>query len=190
MDTKYIEENGIIWEIHKPAEIGIKSNCGCCATIAAWLNYFLQGLYENTGYFSFVRPNGSGHVFNYIQYRGWYYLIDLTPYALGGQGRVVENGSKLDYIRAKNITGLLLKCSDLSIYAKYYNRIQNYAGYNFLYFKNSSKYVYPISIKKMEEKIIVIYPVTDKIECILPDNSKKLDFKFQEGPRVDVEWRE
>lgn len=54
-----ISENGIDWEYHTPGRSAVINNCGCCATDSAWLRYLLDGDYDEVGYITTSRRDGS-----------------------------------------------------------------------------------------------------------------------------------
>lgn len=104
---------------------------------------------------------------NYIFHNEWYYLIDMTPYVINEeQKEFYETGVKLDYIRSKNVTGILAKCKELKDYALFYDRIQTTKGYHFIYFKQQSKTIPPIATIKSDEHMDVIYPEGYDVQCI------------------------
>jgi hypothetical protein len=154
-------------------------NYGCCSSVASWLKYYLDDIYDENGYFSFIRPNGSGHVMNYIKTNGWYYVIDLTPYVIDEKYKLIyESGNKVDYVKSKNVTGVLMKCKDLVSYALYYERIQAVGGFHFIYFKSVDKDVNSILIRQTNGKIRVVYPEHSKIECIYNGNPDFYSVEF------------
>lgn len=174
MDTEYIVKNHIIWETHRESEKVVEDNTGCCSSVASWLRYYLEGIYEECGYFSFIRPNGTGHVFNYIKKEGWYYLIDLTPYVIDKkQDDYFESGMRIDFIKSGNVTGCLMKCKRLESYASFYNKLQNVGGYNFIYIKIKNKNIVPIATLQKNTKLNIFYPDYAQIECIYNGNKQK-----------------
>lgn len=113
---------------------------------AAWLRYLLFEKYQDVGYISFSRPNGSGHVFNYILSDGWYYLYDLCPLTEKYIKNVlVESGKMADFLKAKYVTGALLQCRQLESFALFFKRLQLRGGFDHLFFKHSGAEVGPIS---------------------------------------------
>ena len=46
------ENDGVIWEHHKPGYNSVLSNEGCCSSCASWLSYMLEGRYEALGLLS------------------------------------------------------------------------------------------------------------------------------------------
>lgn len=79
-DNIRVYENGINWEHHKPGYDAVRTNNGCCATSANWLNYILKNDYDEVGYIETSQADGSGHIYNYIKQDGWYYIIDMAHY--------------------------------------------------------------------------------------------------------------
>ena len=185
LDMQYKNFDGRIWEFHKPSRKVISTNCGCCASVASWINYFIKEMFEETGYFSFIRPNGSGHIMNYFYHSGFYYLLDLTPYAMKLYPNFKENGNKVEWIKSHNITGILCKCESLIDYAKFYDRIQNYGGVSFMYFKE--KEVAPLAIDECKNKIYIVFPLGYDISFVY-GKSDYIDYKFSKAHDYLLTW--
>ena len=189
IDVVYIQEGNMNWEHHKPAYYSVLTNCGCCATDAAWLHYFLKGRYSQTGYFSFVRPNMSGHVYNYIYENGWYYLYDLNPLTDKWiEFALPETGNRLDYFKAKYISGALIKCKSLEDYAHYFKRIQLRAGFDHLFFRYDTDEVPPIAHKKFETHLTYYLPNNLPIYSLLDKETSTIHFQLIKGPLQVPDW--
>lgn len=189
MDIKYISQNGVTWEIHKPGYWAVKTNHGCCSSDAAWLRYILDGKYEEIGYFSFSRPNGSGHVYNYFRIDQWFYLYDLFPLTQQNFNYALkENGEKKKYIKSKYITGILVKCRTLEDYAHYYARIQMTKNFDHMFFCSASYDVSPIAIKKCETYIEICFPVSTSIMPILYKETPSIKFRKISDPQITLDW--
>lgn len=190
LDIVNIQENGIIWEHHKPGYYAVKTNNGCCASTASWLIYMLSDKYEEVGLLSFSRPNGSGHVFNYIFHKGNYYIIDLMPYTKKyKEFCCIETGKKSDFVKAKYITAACIRTNSLYDYASFYNRMLKYGGVSFVFYKQSTDYALPMYVQEFEEYVKICYPKEQGV-VQLSSNTKRIKTEFIEGPREKVNWNE
>ena len=189
LDIVVIEENNIEWEHHKPGYYAILTNCGCCASDAAWLRYLLFEKYQDVGYISFSRPNGSGHVFNYILSDGWYYLYDLCPLTEKYIKNVlVESGKMADFLKAKYVTGALLQCRQLESFALFFTRLQLRGGFDHLFFKHSGAEVGPISTIIKGGITTILMPENAGITPLLMPNTKTIQSKFVSHPKSIPDW--
>ena len=188
-DTVLTEENGKLWEHHKPGYYSVLSNHGCCSSDAAWLNYFLSDKYEGIGYFSFFRPNGTGHVFNYIKYRDWYYLYDLCPLTDKNIDIALpETGNRSDFLKTKYITGALLKCKSLESFANFFRRLQLRGGYDHLFFKHDSLEMVPIASEINDSYITFFYPQSTHITPLLDTTASTIKVQFVSPPSQIPNW--
>lgn len=74
--------DGHVWHYNRTAKEVLalkKANCGSSANLA---NYLLEGDYEEIGFIlhSYYPGSGGGHVYNYIKYKGKYYVVDFSSY--------------------------------------------------------------------------------------------------------------
>jgi hypothetical protein len=188
IDTKKIEYYGLVWEHHKPGYFAVLSNFGCCSSIAAWLDYILAYQYTQRGYFEFTRPDGCGHVFNYIYYHNFYYIIDLTAMIYNKATFCSrETGSKPDLIKSKLITGHCYKTNNLENFVKYHSRIQKFHNFEFLYYKTiSMPYLPPISVRILPNNNVEVFitPVTEVL-----NNTESFKITYDKGPNYSPNWR-
>ncbi|MCI8692764.1 MAG: hypothetical protein HFH91_08525 [Lachnospiraceae bacterium] len=126
------------WQLHKSGRYAYETNEGCCATSAAWLNYIVEYTYHERGYLHFLRPDGSGHVLNYILLNGKYYIIDMTALTKeNAKFAPVETGLKKDYVSSKFYTGICAQANNLMDYVNFHRRFQMTKGYEFSYLSKS-----------------------------------------------------
>ncbi|MBE6759770.1 MAG: hypothetical protein E7554_06740 [Ruminococcaceae bacterium] len=118
-DNIRIGENGMNWEHHKPGFDAVRTNNGCCATSANWLNYILRDDYDEVGFVATSQRDGNGHIFNYIRQDGWYYIIDMTHYRTDWIATAVESGDMDDYYNSDFIAGNIHKVRDIQDYVNY-----------------------------------------------------------------------
>ena len=106
-----------------------------------------------------LRPNGSGHVINYIYDQNKFYLIDMLPnsneYA---SDTPKENGQMSSYLKAKFVSGVCYECVSLMDYINYHRRIQLTRGYEFTY-SEMPKYhaIPPCSYEFIDGKLFFHY---------------------------------
>jgi hypothetical protein len=187
IDVLVFNYKGNNWEHHKPGYYAILCNNGCCSSTAAWLDYFIHDKYSETGYLCFTRPDGTGHVMNYIVYNNLYYIIDLTAMTFDvSQNCGKETGIKKDFISSKYITGHCYRTHDLLRFVRFHSRIQKFHGFEFLYYKVPAlPCLPPISIEKPSNgRIIVSYGY--KIEIL--NSVRFIDIRWDEGPNYSPNW--
>ena len=145
--------------------------------------------YQEVGYISFSRPNGSGHVFNYILTEGWYYLYDLCPLTDRYINNVlIESGKMADFLKAKYVTGALLKCRQLESFALFYKRLQLRGGFDHLFFKHRSPEVGPISAIDKGGITTILMPENAGITPLLTPNTETIQSKFVSHPQSIPDW--
>lgn len=189
LDVEVIHENGIGWEHHKPGYYAVKTNCGCCASTGSWLAYILAGRYEEMGLITFLRPDCSGHVFNYILRDSWYYFIDLMPFtAKYAESNVAETGLKSDFVRSRYLTGVCVKSRSLADYVTFFERMLKYGGVEFCFFKQKMDCASPIHAEVVGECVEVFYPRGADI-VQLSGNSRKYFTRFVDGPAMTPDWQ-
>lgn len=120
-DNIRIQEGNINWEHHKPGYHSVRTNTGCCASDSNWLNYLLghHSEYEEVGFIATSQRDGNGHIFNYIYYGGYYYIIDLTHYRTDWIATAVESGDPNDFNRSDRTLGNILKVKTLQDYVNF-----------------------------------------------------------------------
>ncbi|GHU76490.1 hypothetical protein FACS189461_4100 [Spirochaetia bacterium] len=186
-DVLYMEYNGKEWEHHKPGYYAVLDNYGCCSSIAAWFDYLLGDIYQDRGYIMFSRPDGSGHVMNYVFFDNAYYILDLTAMTYEKAGDCCrETGIKKDYIRSKYATGCCFKTSSISSFVKFHSRIQLFHGFEFLYSKiPSCSYLPPLSVNVLPDKTIAI---TGPYHPDILNKAKNIIWRYEEGPNYSPAW--
>ncbi|GEM_PF-1176215 len=155
-DNIRMKEDGINWEHHKPGEVAITTNEGCCATSSNLLNYLLEGDYEEVGFMAHSEANGGGHVYNYIKYKGKYYIIDLTHYRNDFMHTAIENGSLDEYYSTDYILGNIHEVENLKDFANYC--VQKFNKPPVLFSAYTCKNVLPIDSVQKDGKIYITYP--------------------------------
>ena len=195
-DTQIVEENGIMWEHHKPGNDAIQTNEGCCASDTAWLCYMLDGKYDEVGVFGFLRQNGNGHLLNYIRYGGWLYFIDMLPYACRAQTGIegedttitplssprIHTGNKADFVKTTHFTSLCLKTRSFDGYVRFFNRLLSRKGYEHLFYRYHADPCHPVSIKRNDENITLLMPDKTDIEILGERDCRTIQYEFVDKP--------
>ena len=182
-DNVDIPEDGINWEHHKPGYDAVRTNTGCCAASADWLNYILSGDYE-MGFIGWSWPDGNGHVFNYIFQDGWYYFIDLTHY----EGGLVtpESGSMAAYRHNERPLGSLHKAKDPETYVKYYLGMAADPPATFRLYQEEN--VVPSAAAEVDGQMTVYYPEGYEFRIIDGKDPEKLAIQTVKGPEKSYRW--
>lgn len=182
-------ENNITWEHHKPGEEAIRTNKGCCATIAALVNYLLKGDYDEVGYIGYSRSDGSGHVFNYIKQDGIYYFMDYTHQINEVVNKSVvgmESGDLNDYYKGDFIARNLHMAKNPMDYVKYY--MNNVKTPPVLWEMYSLDSVLPISNPKRNNKAYIYFPNNVDINILYDDPNDDLILKRVDPPTKFPDW--
>jgi len=189
-DTIKIQENGILWEHHKPGYYSVLTNTGCCSSAASWLAYILENRYDEIGMLSFIRPSGGGHVINYIRHDGWIYFVDMMAhtkdYATKG---VPETGQAKDIIKSKIVTSMCVKARSFEEYARFYRRYLQYKGSEYFFTKQALDVCCPISADRRGNMLVIILPRGIEIELISFEYaSHQFGYRFAEAPQKIPDW--
>ncbi len=186
-DNVNIPENGISWEHHKPGRDAVRTNTGCCAADTNWLNYILDGDYEQAGFIAYSMADGNGHVFNYIYQDGYYYFIDLTGYEEESVDALAcESGLPRDFINSVYTGGCLLKAKTPEAFVKYFATSRMNAPS--LFFVYQAENVLPVQGRDVDGVITMTYPEGYDIKVIEGSEPEKLGVQFVEGPRKSYKW--
>ena len=97
----------------------VRTNNGCCASSANWLNYILKGDYDEVGFISTMQASGGGHVYNYIKQDGWYYFADLTIWHAGQNANATETGNMDNYYHSNSIHGNVHRAVSMKAFVQY-----------------------------------------------------------------------
>ena len=187
-DNVRISENGIDWEYHTPGRNAVINNCGCCATDSAWLRYLLDGDYDEIGYITTSQRDGSGHVYNYIQNDGWYYIIDLTHYRNDWIATIEENGDMDAYSRSDRVLGNIHRTQDLSSFVDYVQ-----AAFNDppgLMFRLTCEDVTPLDGVRSQAGVTIVRPESYEpyVTCIFDDDTDNLTYAYAPDPTSVPEY--
>jgi len=182
------EENGIIWEHHKPGYYSVLSNGGCCSSSASWLAFLLEDKYEEIGYLCYVRSNQSGHCINYIYHEGWYYFIDMSLQVEKYRSKIAKETGKIkDYLISRPFANAFMKAPTIRAYVEYLSKYYKVQNRSFLFSRSKGTIVPPISLQCNGEKLQVLYPMTYGIE-IIEQNKEKFDYKYVASPQKVPIW--
>ncbi|MGM0125498.1 hypothetical protein IGI37_002897 [Enterococcus sp. AZ194] len=161
-DTLYINDSGLNWEFHRTGDIAFLSNSGCCSSTAGWACFELKNKFDEVGMLSLFRPNGTGHVFNYIYHKKKYYVFDFLPFTKNYGAKLIETGEKRSFIKNKYLTSICYETIDLNYFSRFFGRIQASKGFDHLFFQIKSYSSPPCSYIGDEYKVL-IYPENHKI---------------------------
>jgi hypothetical protein len=186
-DVLNIEYKGMGWEHHKPGYFAVLSNFGCCSSIATWLDYIVSYQYKERGYLEFTRPDGTGHVINFIYHKDFYYIIDISAMVYNRAAFCrKESGNKQDLLKSKYITGRCYKTNNLANFVKYHSRIQKFHNIEFLYYKIAAMpYIPPISVKVFPNKSIELFV---SVEIELLNRVETIKIFYDRGPNYSPNW--
>ena len=174
-----------LWEFHKPGILSVKDNHGCCSSAASWLNYMIDLIYPEKGYISFLRPDNTGHVINYILYNGIYYIIDMSSMAIPNVSRLCpETGVLNDYLAAKVVTGVCFETNDLNNFVKFHSKIQKYRGYLFHYYMTNPLEYFPTSLIPRQKTTIYLY----EGQKLLEEETPELKYEYIKPPNYSPNW--
>lgn len=187
-DNVRIEENGINWEHHKPGYHAVRTNTGCCATDSNWLNYILDGDYDEVGFIATSQRNGSGHVYNYILHNGWYYFIDLTHYHASDNMSAMEDGDMSSYYSSDFILGNIHKTQSVQSYVDYVqNKFNDPPGLMFMYDAENVLAVDSVSIGGKNQ---ITYEEANGLEqtVVFDDPNDNLTYGRAKSPANLPDW--
>lgn len=185
-DVIYLEEDGIQWEYHKPGELAVLSNNGCCASCASWLNYILEGDFESMGYLNLIRPSG-GHVINFFYHDNWFYLLDLQPFTRSWRESICpQTGKRIDFMKSRFITGIMVKAKTLQDYINFHSRYTSKVISEHLYLSQTSNIILPLGIKPKVSLQHHFLPNTPKL-CVFNTSLNQISYEFVPMPKKTTE---
>ena len=185
-DNTYVWDGDNRWENHKPGRDSVRTNTGCCAAEANWLNYILNGDYEQMGFLAYCIIDDEGHAFNYIYKDGYYYFVDLTGYVADTKLNALENGYPASYQNSGTLTGNLIKAKSPEVFVKYYVDMKLNAPN--LFFLYQAEDMPPTSGTEIEGRQIAIYPEGIDIKVIEGKNPEEMGLQFMAGPKKNYSW--
>lgn len=188
-DNIKIEENGILWEHHKPGYDSVRTNEGCCASDASWLIYLLKNDYDEIGTCGFGQHDGNGHIINYIKHNGWYYFIDMMQYRLDSiPTSGTETGLIKDYQKAyEQAAGNFHRAKSIKSYIEYLKKSLKHTPCFFI--TCNKDYCPPIGLRIADGTTSFIYPKNDGITIHYQDTKKTMvEVIFWDNPQNFPEW--
>ncbi|WP_251615539.1 hypothetical protein V1225_09365 [Emergencia sp. JLR.KK010] len=181
-DNIYEQHNGLQWEKHRTGYDAVRLNQGCCASVASFGNYILEGKYEEVGLVGISSLSGNGHVVNYIMHHSCIYIIDLFAMTNKFVSEIcVETGFKRDYIKTSIPTSILMKVDSFEDFANFFSKFMYLRSKEYLFFQHSSVECSQIAVKIHKGKTIIFLPKTN---CI-----KEIKYS-KNSPHMEVCWIE
>ena len=105
-----------------------------------------------------MRPDGSGHLLNYIYYDGLYFIVDMMTQTYENSKYIAkETGLLNDYLNAKYHTGICFCTDSLMKFIYYHSRIQMVKGYKFSYLLLEPYKAVPPCYVEFKEGNLVLY---------------------------------
>ena len=187
-DNQRISENGVNWEHHKPGYDAVRTNTGCCATDSNWLNYILQGDYEEVGYVATSQRDGSGHIYNYLKQDGWYYFIDLTHYRTDWVATAVENGEMSAYYNSDFVLGNIHRSTSVQAFVDYVqSAFTDAPGMMFMY---TAENCLALDSARRNDGTVIIYEDDPAVnmQIIYDDPDDSLSCEFVTPPQNHPDW--
>ena len=181
-DNIWINDDDMSWEHHKPGEMAIITNEGCCATISNLMNFLLEGNYEEVGFIAYSQSDAGGHVFNYIEHNNLYYFIDLTHYRNDFMCTAVEDGTLASYYASDYIAGNVHEAIRIEDYVEYCRDDYNDPPELFsLYMANNCLPISPVNDGTLLE---IIYPESSKeiVKIVYDKPNDNMQYSFKKGP--------
>ena len=132
-DNVHIYQNDCLWEHHKPGYDAVRTNNGCCASSANWLNYILKDDYDEVGFILTMKENVGGHVYNYIKQDGWYYFVDLTIWYADHNANAAESGDLDNYYHSNSIHGNVHCAVSMEAFTQYLIDADDYMPVDLVY---------------------------------------------------------
>lgn len=194
-DNVRIQEGCVNWEHHKPGYDAVRTNEGCCASDADWLNYILKNDYDELGFIGFSFANGNGHVFNYIKEGSFYYVIDLEQYESQDRYKHYtspETGVLDDFKRNGSIQGNIIRVKSLTDYVTYYRKCtSNTPG---LFVTYTADNVIPIdSVRSSNDtgityNMAITYSKGSNVSILFDDPNDNMSMVYAEPPSKTYNW--
>ena len=179
-DNIYIQEGNIKWEFHKPGDVAITSNCGCCASCCSWVTYLLANNFEEVGIIGIIRPIG-GHAISYFYKEPWYYILDLNTLVSKYRNTICpQSGLRADFVKSSFITGILVKAKSIEAYVRFYRRYTQKKIEEHLFIRERLLYACPIGEKFEHYKKRHIYIPNDQNISIIEQEKKitKISYEY------------
>lgn len=186
LDGEHFQNEGIIWEFHKPGYYAVKINCGDCADCSSWFQYIIDGRYEESGRLYMIRDTGSGHIINYIKQEGWYYFVDFENYTDFLMNSICDQtGNRIDYLRSKYLTAVLMRSRKIESYVSFIKRYTRHIVTRYLFIVSSSRELYLISREENWDVSKYIYICTNRDNRFIETENGGLLYKII-SPRIKV----
>lgn len=179
-DNTYEQRGDLLWEYHTKGYDAVKTNRGCCATVASFGNYLLNEKYDETGLISISSLSGNGHVINYIKRGDEIYVVDLFSMTNNFiNGICTETGLKKDYVKTSIPTSILMKVDSFECFANFFWKYMYLRSKEYLFFKHSCVDCPPIAVKRNKEETVIFYhrtKYTTQIKTARDNKNMRVDW--------------
>lgn len=155
-NKRIIECGDSIWEVSKDGREAVRDNCGMCAECAAWLIYFLNGIYEETGFLTLIGTKLGGHIINYIKDNGYYYFVDMSMQVSElAVHNAIENGDIREFRKNKHVTCSMLRAKRIEDFYSFYSSFYRRRMSEFISFYYTGDCAVPIGYEKASHTILL-----------------------------------
>lgn len=121
-DNRGVYDNNILWSLHTDGRTAAVVNAGCCASVANWMVYMLDGLYDEVGIISIISDTGVGHAVNYIRNNHNYYILDSNAFIDEHKEYIrPETGCLTDFRKSKILTGAFFQAESLKDFSAFFS---------------------------------------------------------------------
>ncbi|MFR1518589.1 MAG: hypothetical protein ACLSVG_07420 [Clostridia bacterium] len=121
-DNRGVYDDNILWSLHTDGRTAAEVNAGCCASVANWMVYMLDSLYDEVGIVSIISDIGVGHAVNYMRNKSSYYILDANAFLDEHKEYIrPETGCLLDFRKSKILTGAFFQADSLEDFSTFFS---------------------------------------------------------------------
>ena len=121
-DNRAVYYENVLWSFHTDGKTAAEKNMGCCASVANWMIYMLNGLYDEIGVLSIISNTGTGHAVNYIRNASNWYILDANAFLDEHKEYICpETGHLSDFRKSKILTGVFFQVNSLESFANFFS---------------------------------------------------------------------
>lgn len=179
-DNIYEWHDDLLWEKHVTGYEAVRSNKGCCASVANFGNYILKDKYDEVGLIGISSLSGNGHIVNYIIHQSRIFVVDLFSMTNKFVHEIcVETGFKRDYVKTAIPTSILMTVDGFENFANFFSKFMYLRSKEYLFFQHSGLECPSIAVQRDGEKMIVNLPKTEATKRIKAlKNSEHMELQW------------